>query len=165
MSISTYTVKVSKPAIRRLATEAGVRSISGSVYDDTQKILNKYLSNMIASSVNSAKNDRRQRVKSSDVVRQFGGAVRQFGGAVRQFGGALDRSTQLSEINQDYQDYQDGEDDRDDEMVLDTDLMDDSLVSDVRPFDPNQSTEYDIYNQNDDQFNENNDIMTYLLGD
>ena len=59
---------ITKPAIRRLARCAGVKRISGLVYDDTRSVIRAFLENVIRDSVTYTQAARRETVEAMDVV-------------------------------------------------------------------------------------------------
>jgi histone H4 len=59
---------ISKPAIRRLARRAGVKRISGLVYEDSNAALRSYLSDLVRDTITFAEHARRMTVTALDVV-------------------------------------------------------------------------------------------------
>jgi histone H4 len=59
---------VSKPAIRRLARRAGVKRISGLIYEESNIALKLYLSQLIADTITFTSHSHRLTVTAMDVV-------------------------------------------------------------------------------------------------
>jgi histone H4 len=59
---------VTKPAIRRLARRAGVKRISGLIYDETRGVLKVFLESVIRDAVTYTEHARRKTVTAMDVV-------------------------------------------------------------------------------------------------
>lgn len=59
---------ITKPAIRRLARRAGVKRISGLVYDDIRQALKTFLTNIIHDAVTYTEHARRKTVTVQDVI-------------------------------------------------------------------------------------------------
>ncbi|GFY95440.1 histone superfamily protein [Actinidia rufa] len=57
-----------KPTIRRLARRAGVKRISGLIYEETRGVLKIFLENMIRDAVTYTEHARRKTVISMDVM-------------------------------------------------------------------------------------------------
>ena len=59
---------ITKPAIRRLARRAGVKRISGLIYDETRCVLRNFLETTIQDAVVYTEHARRKTVTAMDVV-------------------------------------------------------------------------------------------------
>ena len=58
---------ITKPAIRRLARRAGVKRLSGHIYDDTRRCLKDFLGNIIGDAVAYTEHARRKTVTAEDI--------------------------------------------------------------------------------------------------
>ncbi len=74
---------ITKPAIRRLARRAGVKRISGMVYDETRQTLRIFLQSVIHDAVTYTEHARRKTVTAMDVVY----ALKRQGRTLYGFGG------------------------------------------------------------------------------
>lgn len=74
---------ISKPAIRRLARRAGVKRISGFIYEETRGVLRRFLQNIIRDTVEYTEHAKRKTVTSMDVVY----ALKRQGKTLYGFGG------------------------------------------------------------------------------
>ncbi|KAJ7803362.1 histone-fold-containing protein [Mycena olivaceomarginata] len=61
-------VRITKPAIRRLARRGGVKRISGLIYEETRGVLKIFLENVIRDSVTYTEHAKRKTVTALDVV-------------------------------------------------------------------------------------------------
>jgi histone H4 len=59
---------VTNPAIRRLARRGGVKRISAPVYEDSRKVLKKFLDDVIRDAITYAEHGRRKTITAMDVV-------------------------------------------------------------------------------------------------
>ncbi|VEU33990.1 unnamed protein product [Pseudo-nitzschia multistriata] len=59
---------ITKPAIRRLARRAGVKRMSGLIYEETRKVLKIFLHNLIRDAVIYTEHARRKTLTAKDVV-------------------------------------------------------------------------------------------------
>ncbi|PIO61349.1 core histone H2A/H2B/H3/H4 [Teladorsagia circumcincta] len=59
---------ITKPAIRRLARRAGVKRISGLIYEETRDVLRAFLTSVIRDAVTYCEHARRSTVTTMDVV-------------------------------------------------------------------------------------------------
>jgi histone H3/H4 len=59
---------ITKPGIRRLARRAGVKRISGLIYEKTRGILQLFLANVVRNAVTYTEHARRKTVTAMDVV-------------------------------------------------------------------------------------------------
>lgn len=74
---------ITKPAIRRLARRAGVKRISGLIYEETRSVLKVFLENVIRDAVTYTQHARRKTVIAMDVVY----ALKRQGRTLYGFGG------------------------------------------------------------------------------
>ena len=74
---------ITKPAIRRLARRAGVKRISGLIYNETRGVLKKFLENIIKDAVVYTDHAKRKTVSCMDVVH----ALKRQGKTLYGFGG------------------------------------------------------------------------------
>ena len=74
---------ISKPAIRRLARRAGVKRISGFIYQETRGVLRRFLQNIIRDTVTYTEHAKRKTVTAMDVVY----ALKRQGKTIYGFGG------------------------------------------------------------------------------
>ena len=74
---------ITKPAIRRLARRAGVKRISGFIYEETRGVLRAFLENIIRDAVVYTDNAKRKTVTAMDVVY----ALKRQGKTIYGFGG------------------------------------------------------------------------------
>ena len=74
---------ITKPAIRRLARRAGVKRISGFIYEETRGVLKQFLKNVIRDTVVYTQHANRRTVTSMDVVY----ALKRQGKTLYGFGG------------------------------------------------------------------------------
>ena len=65
---SDHVQGITKPAIRRLARRAGVKRISGLVYQETREILRVFLETVIQDAVMYSEHAKRKTVTALDVV-------------------------------------------------------------------------------------------------
>ena len=73
---------ISKPAIRRLARQGGVKRISGLIYEETQGVLIHFLENIICDAITYKTYARRKMMTATDVVH----ALKRQGKTVYGFG-------------------------------------------------------------------------------
>jgi len=59
---------ITKPAIRRIARRAGVKRISGLIYDYTREILKSFINKLVFATVNYTEHAKRKTVTALDVV-------------------------------------------------------------------------------------------------
>ena len=59
---------ITKAAIRRMARRAGIKRISGFVYEETRGVLKAFLTNIIRDAIEYTKHAQRKTVTSMDVV-------------------------------------------------------------------------------------------------
>lgn len=59
---------ITKPAIRRLARRAGVRRISGMIYDETRKVMRDFLEDIVQRASVYTEHAKRRTVTAMDVV-------------------------------------------------------------------------------------------------
>ena len=59
--------RITKPAIQRLAQRAGVKSLSGLVYDETRRILKTHMESTLRNCITSCEHARRKRVMLKDL--------------------------------------------------------------------------------------------------
>jgi histone H4 len=59
---------ITKPAIRRLARRAGVKRVSGLVYEETRNVLKVFLENIVKDAIAYTEHSRRKTVTAMDVV-------------------------------------------------------------------------------------------------
>eukprot|EP00536_Pseudo-nitzschia_multiseries_P009953 jgi/Psemu1/24612/gm1.24612_g len=59
---------ITKPAIRRLARRAGVKRMSGLIYEETRKVLKAFLEDLVRDAVTYTEHARRKTVTAKDVV-------------------------------------------------------------------------------------------------
>lgn len=59
---------ITKPAIRRLARRAGVKRMSGLIYDETRSVLKIFLENVLHDAVTYTEHAKRKTVTAMDVV-------------------------------------------------------------------------------------------------
>ncbi|XP_044727529.1 histone H4-like [Chrysoperla carnea] len=59
---------IRKPAIRRLARRAGIKRISGLVYEETRGLMKVFLENVIGDAVKYTEHGKRKTVTDMDVV-------------------------------------------------------------------------------------------------
>ena len=59
---------ITKPAIRRLARRAGVKRISGMMYEQSRTVLKTFLENVVRDSVTYTEHAKRKTVTALDVV-------------------------------------------------------------------------------------------------
>ena len=74
---------ITKPAIRRLARRAGVKRISGLIYEETRGILTQFLRSVIQDAIVYTDHAKRKTVTSMDVVY----ALKRQGRTLYGFGG------------------------------------------------------------------------------
>ena len=74
---------ITKHAIRRLARRAGVKRISGFIYDETRRVLRAFLENIIRDTVTYTEHANRKTVTAMDVVY----ALKRQGKTIYGFGG------------------------------------------------------------------------------
>ena len=74
---------ITKPAIRRLARRAGVKRISGLIYDETRTVLKVFVEKVIRDAVIYTQHARRKTVTAMDVVY----ALKRQGRTLYGFGG------------------------------------------------------------------------------
>jgi histone H4 len=74
---------ITKPAIRRLARRAGVKRLSGMIYDETRSVLRVFLENIIRDATTYTEHARRKTVTAMDVVY----ALKRNGKTLYGFGG------------------------------------------------------------------------------
>jgi histone H4 len=71
---------ITKPAIRRLCRRAGVKRISGTIYEETRGILKQFLEDALRDSVTYTEHARRKTVAAMDVVHALEGHnIRMYG--------------------------------------------------------------------------------------
>ncbi|KAL9550997.1 trifunctional histidinol dehydrogenase [Mucor bainieri] len=76
-------LRITKPAIRRLARRGGVKRISGLIYEETRGVLKVFLENVIRDAVTYTEHAKRKTVTSLDVVY----ALKRQGRTLYGFGG------------------------------------------------------------------------------
>lgn len=59
---------ITKPAIRRLARRGGVKRISGTIYEETRRVLKKQLEDVLRDAVTYCEHAKRKTVSAMDVV-------------------------------------------------------------------------------------------------
>ena len=59
---------VTKPAIRRIARRAGVKRISGGIYEETRNVLKLFLEEIIKDAVTYTEHSRRKTCTTMDVI-------------------------------------------------------------------------------------------------
>ena len=74
---------ITKPVIRHLAHQGGVKHISGLIYEETRSVLKVFLKNVIRDSVTYTEHARRKSVTAMDVVY----ALKRQGKTLYGFGG------------------------------------------------------------------------------
>ena len=74
---------ITKPAIRRVARRAGVKRISGIIYEETRGVLKVFLENVIRDAVTYTEHAKRKTVTAMDVVY----ALKRQGRTLYGFGG------------------------------------------------------------------------------
>lgn len=74
---------ITKPAIRRLARKAGVKRISGLIYDETRSALREFLEDVLRDASTYCEHARRKTVTALDVVY----ALKRRGRSLYGFGG------------------------------------------------------------------------------
>ncbi|XP_062865519.1 histone H4-like [Trichomycterus rosablanca] len=79
----TLKIRITKPAIRRLARRGGVKRISGLIYEETRGVLKVFLENVIRDAVTYTEHAKRKTVTAMDVVY----ALKRQGRTLYGFGG------------------------------------------------------------------------------